>query len=220
MTGDGVANATVTFTPQDGNGTEKTTTTNSAGAFEIELDPGKYEISIQAEEFEEEEFELEVEEGRNYSGEQLTISPKLEEGTARIVLEWGAEPVDLDSYLIGTSGSGEKVNIRFSNKIAKSGDTVFAELDLDDTSGYGPETTTIYDLSGSYKFRVLDYRRTGTMAAKGATVKVYLPGEPVTTISLDSSSGVEDAWDVCEINQGKLTILNRAADITWRRVTK
>lgn len=220
VTGDGVANATVTFTPQDGNGTEKTTTTNSAGAFEIELDPGKYEISIQAEEFEEEEFELEVEEGRNYSGEQLTISPKLEEGTARIVLEWGAEPVDLDSYLIGTSGSGEKVNIRFSNKIAKSGDTVFAELDLDDTSGYGPETTTIYDLSGSYKFRVLDYRRTGTMAAKGATVKVYLPGEPVTTISLDSSSGVEDAWDVCEINQGKLTILNRAADITWRRVTK
>lgn len=220
VTGDGVANATVIFTLQNGDGTEITTTTNSSGAFEIELDPGKYEITIEAENFEEEEFVLEVQEGRNYSGEQLTISPELEEGTARIVLEWGAEPVDLDSYLIGTSGSGESVNIRFSNKIAKSGDTVFAELDLDDTSGYGPETTTIYDLSGTYKFRVLDYRRTGTMAAKGATVKVYLPGEPVTTITLDSSSGVEDAWDVCEINQGKLTILNKAADVKWRRGTK
>ncbi len=220
VTGDGVANATLTFSPQDGDATEKTATTNSSGAFSAELEPANYEIKITADGFEEETFEFEIQEGRNYSGEQFTISPELAEGTARIVLEWGAEPVDLDSYLWGTSGSGETVDVRYSHKVAKSGDTVFAELDLDDTSGYGPETTTIYDLSGSYEFRVADFRRTGTMAANGATVKVYLPGKPVTTITLDSSSGVEDLWDVCEINHGELTVLNTAGNASWRNANK
>ncbi len=215
VTGDGVANATLAFEPQNSNAEATCTTTNSTGAFNVELEPAKYVITITAEGFEEETFDFEVQEDRNYSGEQFTISPELAAGTARIVLEWGAEPVDLDSYLQGTSGSGETVNVSYFNKTAKSGNTVFAELDLDDTSGYGPETTTIYDLSGSYKFRVADFRRTGTMAAKGATVKVYLPGESVTTITLDSSSGVEDLWDVCEINKGKLTVLNTAGSANW-----
>lgn len=215
VTGDGVANATLCFSLPDEKRTAVTATTSSNGTFSVELEPAKYEIIIRADGFEEETFEFEVKKDRNYSGEQFTISPELAAGTARIVLEWGAEPVDLDSYLQGISGSGESINVSYFHKTAKSGDTVFAELDLDDTSGYGPETTTIYDLSGSYKFRVADFRRTGTMAARGATVKVYLPGESVTTITLDSSSGVEDLWDVCEINQGKLTVLNTAGSANW-----
>lgn len=44
----------------------------------------------------------------------------------------------------------------------------------------------------------------------GATVKVYLPGQQPVTIEIDPEGDVKDIWIVCEIDHGKLNVLNTA----------
>lgn len=216
VTGNGVAGAKLSFEPEHSSGSTSTTTTDSKGTFRIELAADTYKITVSADGYIDETFEFTVKVGESYSGEQFVISPELS-GEARIVLEWGAQPRDLDSYLSGSVKSENDVWIYYGNRQEVIDGEVAAELDLDDVDGYGPETTTIYNLDGVYRFTVVDFLATGTMAENGATVKVYLPGKDPVTITLDSSSGVEDVWDVCVINHGELEILNRANTDYGRR---
>lgn len=210
VTGDGVEGAQVTFRAS---GKEDITeTTKSDGTFSAELEAGNYEVVIEAEDYTEEEFEITIIKDRTYKGEKYTISPELAKGTARIVLEWGAQPRDLDSYLDGITDKGDSVFVSYWKRAAEVKGKVIADLDNDTTSGYGPETVTIHDLNGNYTFSVADYRRTQTMKDLGATVKVYLPGQQPVTIEIDPEGDVKDIWIVCEIDHGKLNVLNTAPE--------
>lgn len=209
MTGQGVPLARVTF---EGKANQGETSTGSDGAFQLELKADEYEVTISAQGYVEETFEFKVEEGCNYSGEQFTISPELATGSARIVLEWGAQPEDLDSYLSGTTDDGNDVFVSFFHRQCSSGGETIAELDVDDTTGYGPETITLNNLNGKYIYYISDFRQTGTFQEYGATVKVYLPNKSQPEIiTMDPGAGVENVWDVFELDHGELKILNRAA---------
>ena len=131
------------------------------------------------------------------------LSPEVGEGEIRIVLTWGSSPTDLDSYAIGKSSSGRNFNINFSNKtIADIGN-----LDVDDTSSYGPETITITDTGASFTYSVVDFRAEGTMGSSGATVKVYLPGESSAKIfNIPSGSGL--LWNVFKYENGEIIRIN------------
>ena len=88
-----------------------------------------------------------------------------------------------------------------------------AELDVDDTTGYGPETITLYDLNGVYRYTVKDFRRTRTLQQYGATVKVYLPGQAQPeVITVAPNAGLVNIWEVFELDHGELRILNRAGN--------
>lgn len=98
----------------------------------------------------------------------------------RIVLHWGATPSDLDSHLVGLGLNG-KFHTFYRSKTYSSGGTKYADLDRDDTSSYGPETTTIYRiLDGDYTFYVHDFTNrnisgaSSALANSGAYVEVYL----------------------------------------------
>lgn len=213
VSGEGVPGAKVEFTARQDASHSDSVSTGSDGAFSLELDADQYDVSITADGYVEEEFEFEVEENKNYSGEQFVISPALAEGTARIVLEWGAEPQDLDSYLTGETDSGTDVSVSFSDKTCSSGSETIAELDVDDTTGYGPETITLYDLNGVYRYTVKDFRRTRTLQQYGATVKVYLPGQAQPeVITVAPNAGIVNIWEVFELDHGELRILNRAGN--------
>ncbi len=212
VTGEGVPDARLSFAAQEDSRNSDAVLAGGNGEFSVELEPDIYTITITCDGYLEESFEFEMEEGRNYSGEQFTISPALAEGTARIVLEWGAQPQDLDSYLIGESDSGGDVFVGYYDKVASSGGETLAELDVDDTNGYGPETITLYDLNGVYKYTVVDYRGTSTLQQYGATVKVYLPGQAPVTISVEPGTGIDNYWEVFELDHGQLNIWNRAGD--------
>lgn len=212
VTGEGTEGAVLTFEAQKNAQNSATEQTGTDGAFSVELEPDTYVLTITCEGYMEESFEFEMEEGRNYSGVQFTISPSLAAGTARIVLEWGAEPQDLDSYLMGESDSGADVFVSFRNKTSSYGGETVAELDVDDTNGYGPETVTLYDLNGTYRYVVVDYRTTYTLQEYGATVKVYLPGQDPVTITVEPGAGIQNIWEVFELDHGELNILNRAGD--------
>lgn len=213
MTGEGVPEAYLTFEGKKDASHTGEVYTDSRGAFSVELEPDVHEITITADGYVTETFEFEMEKDRNYSGEQFIISPELLAGSARIVLEWGAEPQDLDSYLIGESDSGGRVFVNYASKAASHGGQTLAELDVDDMNGYGPETTTLYDLNGVYQFTVVDFRVTNTLQEYGATVKVYLPGHAqpeVITVAPDA--GVQNVWEVFELDHGELKVLNRAGN--------
>lgn len=138
----------------------------------------------------------------------FTMSQELAADVFRIVLTWGATPTDLDSHLNGTAGDGAAVNVAFFHKSAENrSGSVVAELDVDDTSSYGPETTTVYDSHGTYYFDVVDYTRSFGVGNSGATVKVYRGNALLETIT--PSPGIGLGWRVLMLREGQITVLNQ-----------
>lgn len=105
------------------------------------------------------------------------VSNQLDSNQIRIVLTWGETPRDLDSHLLGTTADGMREHMYFSHKQVKNSQGIVEfMLDVDDVTGYGPETTTIYDpTDDSYQYYVYNYSRNhpkGLMNS-GAMVQVY-----------------------------------------------
>lgn len=136
------------------------------------------------------------------------VSQAASEDQMRIVLTWGATPRDLDSHLLGPTGDGsDRFHTYFSNKVYRYNNKNYADLDLDDVTSYGPETTTIYYKNGSgiYSFYVHDYSDRGSttstiMANSDATVKVYQGSALVKTFKVPAGQGT--VWHVFDYDAG------------------
>lgn len=129
--------------------------------------------------------------GYTISPQNIIVSTSVGDEKLRIVLTWGSTPSDLDSHLIGPTGSSSKFHISYVNKNYTEGSRLMAELDLDDTSSYGPETTTIYKLSqGVYYFYVHNFSSSSldTLSLSGAKIDVYL-GNTIYTFYVPKGSG-------------------------------
>lgn len=200
VTGEGIENALLVFEPEDRSLEKEEARTDRQGRFAIELSPGVYQVRVSCDGFIEDSFPLEVEEGTPVSGIPFTLSPMLLSGEIRIVLTWNAYPTDLDSHLAGTSISGKRMEIYFGRKHAEDRGEEIAVLDVDETSGFGPETTTIY-MDGSYDFWVEDFTHSGEIGSSGAVVKVY-SGNSDTPEIFEVPSGSGNVWNVFSIENG------------------
>ncbi len=141
----------------------------------------------------------------------VTNNRQLDVESIRIVLTWGVYPRDLDSHLDIDLADGTHAHTYYSDKTYYRDGQLMADLDLDDTTSYGPETTTVYVMEeGVYTFYVHDYtNRTSSnstsLANSGAKVEVYLgnssvaayvayvpddPGTLWTVFSYDSVTGI------------------------------
>jgi hypothetical protein len=93
----------------------------------------------------------------------------------RAVLTWAATPPDLDLHAYTYDTLDTRTEVYYGN----AGDTSFVALDHDATSGYGPETITIYHkFAGVDTFFVYNYSASGSpsdsgLAHSGAVVRVY-----------------------------------------------
>lgn len=193
LTGNGVSEALVELysgDPSTGNLIAQTTT-SSDGSFSFEQLSGNYTIVVSKSDY--------TEGTRNFvitasgmTNQNLALIPlgtgEFVEGTIseigdlRIVLTWGETPADLDSHLCGpmSSGSG-RFHVYYRDMVYSNDNNRHCFLDVDDTTSYGPETTTVYDIntSGKYSFYVHDYTNLGSnssmaLSNSGATVKVYV----------------------------------------------
>ncbi|MDD3279890.1 MAG: carboxypeptidase regulatory-like domain-containing protein [Lachnospiraceae bacterium] len=207
--GKGIDGVSLTAKPVSG-GTQQNWKTGTDGAYEVDLEEGTYRVEAEKDGFMTEEYDLEVQIGEQTDAGTWTMSPELASGEIRIVLEWNASPRDLDSYLDGSTSDGTNIFINFRNEIVLKNGITYAELDTDETGGYGPETVTIHDAAGSYDYWVCDYRLTGSIGGCGATVKIYMPGQAVQTVEVASGAG--NYWDVCHIENGEVTINNNITD--------
>lgn len=141
------------------------------------LDAGNYTVTISKDGYIPTTFNITIVGGKDLQFNS-TITPVGLENEYRIVLTWGETPSDLDSHLIGTTGDNEE-HVYYYAK-----DGYASNLDVDDTSSYGPETVTIPDLSqfdGKLYYAVHDYSNrysteSDEMSYSSACVKVFKGG--------------------------------------------
>lgn len=184
-----------------------------------ELDSGNYciEISDNREGVEEHYLNtminVKVLGGVNIGNQDGTVSTTIQTGQVRIVLTWGATPSDLDSHLLCELNNGSSKHIYFGDKTFFYDGERIADLDLDDTSSYGPETTTIYrDDPGEYAFVVHNYSRGDgyVLANSGACVQVYMGYSSVPSYVFYVPGGEGYYWEVFRYSSvtGILTPIN------------
>jgi tetratricopeptide (TPR) repeat protein len=113
----------------------------------------------------------------------------------RIVLSWGKYPEDLDSHLIFSNN-----HIYFEKKDGNN-----ANLDVDDTDSYGPETITIKkkQFGTNYIYAVHDYtnreRNNQQLSSSGAKVFVYVGQSLVRTYYVPKNTK-GNVWKVFSLN--------------------
>lgn len=122
----------------------------------------------------------------------------------RIVLTWGEKPRDLDSHLVGPTPNGGVFHTWYSDKVYSSVTGVtYADLDHDDVTSYGPETTTIrHAVDGTYRFYVHNFSGESNMRDSGAHIEIYVGSTtvPVETFDIPTGTGTERYWTVFEMN--------------------
>jgi hypothetical protein len=186
-----------------------TINTDSQGFYSIQLDKGQYWVTIIKHGYTKEDFKIQVADSASKQVEDLVITGDLRGGEIRIVLTWDQNPRDLDSYLTGSLDNGTRVDVDFTQRQAHdSAQNLVADLDVDDVDGYGPETITLYNSNGSFEYYVQDFTRSGTMSQSHAQVKIYVGGAP--PVIVDVPAGLSNAWSVCRIEDGRVTVTNVA----------
>lgn len=203
MDGEGVSGAYVKVI--DGQGRYVSdATTSSDGSYSLRVYAGgEFTFWLSKSGYIDTSFELSAPAGSTELTGNFSMTPELSGDAIRIVLTWGESPNDLDSHLEGTSSDGTSIHVYWSSK--HSGSDI-AELDYDDTTSYGPETITIYDVNGTYDYYVHDYTESGTMSSSGAVVTVYQGSRVLQTVSI--CGGCDNYWNVLHISGGSVSVVN------------
>ncbi|HBA9568634.1 TPA: tetratricopeptide repeat protein [Escherichia coli] len=134
----------------------------------------------------------------------------------RVVLSWGGKPFDLDSHLIFPGG-----HIYFDSKEGTD-----ANLDVDDTDSYGPETVTISKkhFGESYIYAVQDYSNKGLpnsnyLSASKAKVFVYVGSSLVRSYSVPAGKR-GNIWTVFKLNpNGEFEDINSVTSANFNDTT-
>ena len=130
------------------------------------------------------------------------VTSSLQANQLRIVLKWGEQPRDLDSHLVGPAVDGGGFHVYYSDRNYEVNSTLMANLDLDDTDSYGPETTTIYEMApGVYTYMIHDYTNrysdnSTALSSSGAYIEVYLGSSTVAAYTFYAPSGGGTLWTV------------------------
>lgn len=131
-------------------------------------------------------------------GMTYALSPEMKNlDGVRIVLNWGAKPEDLDSHLVYPNN-----HIYFSDK---EGDD--ADLDVDDTTSYGPETITIQRKKDGqryvyaiHNFSDRENPNSDSLSKSNAVVFVYIGKTLVRTYYVPQNQQ-GNLWTIFAINE-------------------
>jgi hypothetical protein len=187
-----------------GNDLVKSINSDGNGNYSISLPPGNYTAKVSAEGYMKSSTNIIIISGEERGSQDCTVTPILNPGEIRFVLTWGQYPSDLDSHLVGPAPDGrfhtffEDMNYYFNGQ-------KYDNLDKDDTTSYGPETTSVHvGVGGEYTFYIHDYSNRGAssstgIARSGAQVKVYVAGAE-NAVVFNAPSGQGTLWKVCTIN--------------------
>lgn len=190
-----------------------TATTDSSGKYEFNnIDPSYYTMEVTKDDFVVGYFNVYASPSNEICKNQnFSISPLLSQGVYRIVLRWGQYPSDLDSHITGITSSGSSFHVYFIDKDAWDGTVNVANLDVDDTTSYGPETITLTPTtSEKYTYYIYDFTGDSNypISTSGATIEVYNGSRLLRTFSAPTDQGSGRYWTVFEITNGRLTPIN------------
>ena len=182
----------------------------TSGAFRVELPAGKYVLRIEADGYVIKYVTVIIEPFETLNYGDIPITRTLGENQMRIVLSWGEAPYDLDSHTVGESVDGEAFHVAYYNKSFYDSNYDVVWLDVDDTTSYGPETTTIVDLDElksftycvhNYSYRYSDETDSGaySLADSGARVDVYKGNRQIASYSVPTNRK-GTVWNVFSID--------------------
>lgn len=143
----------------------------------------------------------------------ISLSPVLSGQEMRFIVNWGADPRDLDSHMRTPEIEGSAHHIYYSNQ-GSSTSNPYVALDHDVTQGYGPETTTIYQFfNGVYHFYIYKFAGSGEISTSGAVVQIYNQNGLIYTLQAPAA-GTGDFWYVGTIDGASqsLNIINTIQD--------
>ncbi|WP_147534546.1 carboxypeptidase regulatory-like domain-containing protein [Bacillus marasmi] len=192
----------------------ETVTTNESGVYSVDLPGGNYTMHISGAGYISTSAYIISIGGQTKGNQDATISPDgLLGEEIRAVLTWGESPEDLDSHFTGPTADGGRFHVYFSKK-SYSDEENEVNLDIDDTTSYGPETVTVINRinEGTYTYAIHDYtnRYDENLALSNseATVRIYKGNSLVATynVPLDQEGNV---WRVFEIRNGDIVPINR-----------
>lgn len=199
--------------------TVTTTRTDANGAYSVTLAAGIYTVWLTDSRttpiYQDDSFTIKVLGNCTITDQNGEMTPILDDEEIRIVLTWGSVPRDLDSHLSGPLSNGGRFHTYYSNKNAKDQGVLVANLDVDDVTSYGPETTTIYHQTpGIYRYSVHNYTNrsssnSSALANSGAYVRVYKGGDTqIRSFYVPNSPGT--VWNVFDYDSstGEITPLN------------
>jgi PKD repeat protein len=133
----------------------------------------------------------------------------------RLVLNWGARPRDLDAHLWTPAADPAPYEVFYAaGHRGSTNSPPYAQLDVDQTAGFGPETITIARwVPGTYRYFVENYKAeqgdTGELTNSLAVVQIYTDQGLLQTI-VAPTVGVGDYWEVCDVegSSGAITVIN------------
>ncbi|MGP8236222.1 MAG: immunoglobulin domain-containing protein, partial [Limisphaerales bacterium] len=137
----------------------------------------------------------------------FSMSPLLPEYPMHFVLNWAAQPRDLDGHLLIPAIDGTSYHVYYPPQYRGSLDSLpFAELNTDVTNGYGPETITVAQFfPGLYSYFVEKFAGIGDLNSSKATVEVYNEEALLTTFEVPTN-GTGNFWYVCDIDGETMAI--------------
>jgi hypothetical protein len=148
-------------------------------------------------------YNLEVVAGTVFNN-HFTVSPVIEFGALRVVLDWGKSPADLDAHLVKESD----YHISYQKMHLSTDGT--AKLDRDDRQGFGPETITVksIDNKATYTYFIKNFTNAKSTKSKalsksGAKVSIYSNNKLVKTYAVKPDKK-GTTWVVFTIENGKV----------------
>lgn len=202
----------------------KTVITKYNGTYDIaNLQAGNYTGEISGTGYQTNYFTIIVLGGITNEEQNGVVNPVLVSGEMRIVLSWGTNPYDLDSHLTGptSNNSSDKFHVYFYEPTS-----TYINLDRDDVSSYGPETTTVQQqFEGLYRYSIHDYTNgdsssSNALANSRAQVKVYNNNGLIAEFNVPNQAGT--LWTVFEMRDSQITPVNNMTylnDISAFRAT-
>lgn len=153
-------------------------------------------------------YSLEIVAGTIFNN-HFSVSPVMEFGALRVVLDWGKNPADLDVHLVKEGD----YHISYQNmKLSVDGT---ARLDRDDRQGFGPETITVKQIDNKavYTVYVKNYTNARSPKSKAlskstARLLVYRDNKLINTYNVPMDKR-GTAWRVFTIEKGKVVDQNQ-----------
>ncbi|KAL0248182.1 hypothetical protein GEMRC1_003418 [Eukaryota sp. GEM-RC1] len=186
--------------------TEKSAEVNNNGVYVLKkLAPGDYTITASHGDYFQATRSLAVDHDiPKGTVADITLSKKLKVNEFRFVLNWRAQPRDLDLHIVNP----DNCHVYFSNR--QCGGKHAANLDIDRQQGYGPETIKISGdgNSGTFKLYVHNYSGEKSMVACGAEVAIYDSRGLVDIVKVPTE-GEGRFWTVGKLVDGDFVVVNQ-----------
>ena len=174
---------------------------NQNGYYHIETEPGNYTIVVRKNNYYESYGNIIVEQGISHIQNVMVVPLSTAEVDGmQIVLTWNDKIRDVDSHICGYINNSRIFHVYYSDKNYYEDGTLYVNLDVDDTSYYGPETTTIFYASTSmkYVFYAYNWSKENTLDKCAGNVKVYYQGDLLYSIDMPTEPTDYNYWRVLE----------------------